>query len=80
MTYTNSTHMIIYPKSLPELAVICGNYCRRLRTFSFSKDVVLTPWERLPSIYRTGITIVNCIEPLQERKGKGMLNTSDNLY
>ena len=75
-TYSHSTHLLVYPNAVAELAVICGNYVRRLRTYIFSNDVVLTGWERLRD---WDIEIVPCVEPIVESKGSGMLNTSDNI-
>jgi hypothetical protein len=77
MTYTHSTHMITYDNAASELAIVCGNYCRRLRKFIFSGDVVLTPWERIPTF--RGAELTPCIKPIIESEGAGMLNSCDNI-
>jgi hypothetical protein len=78
MTYTHSTHLIAYEPYGHELAIVCGNYCRRLRRFIFSGDVVLTPWERIPT--HRGAKLIECVEPIIESEGNGMLSTSDNIH
>lgn len=71
MTYTHSTHLIDFGVGYGfELAVVCGNYCRRLRTY-VSGRVQLAPWTKIPN-WRKGIQLTPCVEPLIEKEPEGI--------
>lgn len=70
-----STHLIDYgPGYSAELAIVCGNYCRRLRRYVFGGDIEVTKWQRI----LPGAKLIPCVSPMIESAGSGMLNTSDN--
>lgn len=71
----NSTHLIDFGCGYSsELAIVCGNYYRGLRTFIFGGGRHLTNWRRIP----TEATLIPCVSPIVEVEGLGLLNTSDN--
>lgn len=71
-----STHLVEYGRGRSaELAIVCGNYYRALRSFVFGGGVQLMPWKRIPE----NALITPCSEMLYEIEPCGMLGTSDNI-
>jgi len=78
MKYTHSTHLLDFGTSrIPQLAIVCGNYCRRLRSY-VSGDVRLSEWQRIPSYTKE---VIPCVEPIVEvEKESGGYSYAAVLY
>lgn len=81
MKYTHSTHLLDFGSGYGlELAIVCGNYCRRVRDNIFGGGSYLAEWARVPHFGRNTTKLIPCTEPIVLVEGSGMLNTSDNLH